>query len=135
VNNTGSDITLSISGTDNFDWEGSRPDNAAPEGFQGTLIASGGTETRGLTTNTNADGAPFTINFGVTGVSVELNTKRDYNTKAGNPESVVRFNGWGQRNDRTECETNTITKDGYSITVECKGAFASPNTTVTITKQ
>jgi hypothetical protein len=134
VNNTGSDITLSISGTDNYDWDSARPDNAAPEGFQGTLLASGGTETRALTTNTEADGAPFTINFGVTGVSVELNTKREFNAKRGISESVTRFNGWGQRNDRTECETNTMTKNGYTITVECKGVLASPNTTITITK-
>jgi len=134
VNNTGSNITLSVSGTDNFDWEGSRPDHAAPEGFQGAVIAPGGTVTRALTLNMNADGAPFTLNFGGTGVSVELNTKLDFNTKAGNPESITRFNGWGQRNGRYECETDIITKDGYTITVECKGAFASPNTVVTITK-
>ena len=134
VNNTGSNITLSVSGTDNYDWESARPDNAAPEGFQGTVLASGGTETRALTTNTEAYGAPFTLNFGGTGVSVELNTKLDFNTKAGNPESITRFNGWGQRNGRYECETDIITKDGYTITVKCKGAFASPNTVVTITK-
>jgi hypothetical protein len=135
TNNTDLPIALTVSGTDNFDWEGARPDKASPQGFQNTELAVGETATRNLTTNTEADGAPFTLNFGETGVSVELNTKREFNTKAGNPESVVRFNGWGQRNDSTECETNTITKDGYTVTVECKGAFASPNTTVTITKQ
>jgi hypothetical protein len=134
TNNTDLPIALTVSGTDNFDWEGSRPDNAAPEGFQGTLIASGGTETRGLTININADGAPFTLNFGETGVSVELDTKREFNPKAGGVDRG-QWSGWGQRNDRYQCETNTITKNGYTITVECKGAFASPNTTVTITKQ
>jgi hypothetical protein len=134
TNNTDLPIALTVSGTDNFDWEGARPDKASPQGFQNTELAVGETATRNLTTNTEADGAPFTLNFGETGVSVELNTKREFNTKAGISESVTRFNGWGQRNDRTECETNTITKNGYTITVECKGAFASPNTTVTITK-
>ena len=134
TNDTDLPITLTVSGTDNFDWEGARPDKASPQGFQGTELAAGETATRNLTTNTEADGAPFTLNFGETGVNVELNTKRDYITKMGSVESVFRFNGWGQRNDRTECETNTITKNGYTITVECKGAFASPNTTVTIAK-
>jgi len=134
TNNTDLPIILTVSGTDNFDWEGARPDKASPQGFQNTELAVGETATRNLTTNTEADGAPFTLNFGETGVSVELNTKLEFNTKAGNVESVVRFNGWGQRNDRTECETNTSTEDGYTITVECKGAFASPNTVVTITK-
>ena len=135
VNNTGSDITLSISGTDNFDWEGSRPDNAAPEGFQGTVLASGGTETRALTTNSNASESPFTINFGETGASVELGTRTDFATRRlstdGGPPNYT-WGGWNKRGAEY-CELNTVKSAGYKITVGCSYS-ASPNTTVTITK-
>ena len=135
VNNTGSDITLSISGTDNFDWEGSRPDNAAPEGFQGTVLASGGTETRSLTINLNASGSPFTINFGETGAGVELETRADFATRELNKQSGYYDYKWGGWNKRSAdyCELNTVKSAGYTITVGCS-YYASPNTTVTITK-
>ena len=135
VNNTGSDITLSVSGTDNFDWEGSRPDNAAPEGFQGTVLASGGTETRSLTTNSNASESPFTINFGETGASVELGTRADFATSRlstdGGPPNYT-WGGWNKRG-ADYCELNTVKSAGYTITVGCSYS-ASPNTTVTIAK-
>jgi hypothetical protein len=131
TNNTGGDITLAITGTDNYDWEGSRPDHPAPEGFQGTLLAFGETQTRSLTMNRSAIGAPFTINFGETGASVELNTVNGCGT-------------WTLRGGTTlSCRWKqsagyTITSAGYTITVDSTwGASrwdSSPNTTVTITK-
>ena len=135
VNNTGSDITLTISGTDNYDWESARPDHAAPEGFQGTVLASGGTETRALTTNSNASGSPFTINFGVTGASVELLERADFATRNLSVEGSSGEYTWGGWNKRGAeyCELNTVKSAGYTITVGCSYS-ASPNTTVTIAK-
>ena len=126
VNNTGGDITLSISGTDNYDWEGSRPDNAAPEGFQGTALAIGETQTRSLTQNDAAAGAPFTINFGVTGASVELNNANWCGTWSlrGNPPTSCRS---------SNSSTTTVESAGYTITVDTE-LYGSPNTNVTITK-
>jgi hypothetical protein len=120
TNNTGGDITLTISGTDNFDWEGSRPDHPAPEGFQGTLLAFGETQTRSLTMNYSAIGAPFTINFGVTGASVELSTTNSCDT-------------WNLRGVTRSCRSNTVKSAGYTITVGSTWDPA-PNTTVTISK-
>jgi hypothetical protein len=126
TNNTGGDITLSISGTDNFDWEGSRPDHRAPEGFQGTLLAFGKTETRSLTQNFNADGAPFTINFGDTGASVELST--------GNMCGTWSLRGKDPASCRlSNSSTTTVESAGYTITVDTE-LYGSPNTNVTITK-
>jgi len=126
VNNTGSNITLSISGTDNYDWEGSRPDNAAPEGFQGTALAIGETQTRSLTQNDAAAGAPFTINFGVTGASVELNNANWCGTWSlrGSPPTSCRL---------SNSSTTTVESAGYTITVDTE-LYGSPNTNVTITK-
>ena len=134
VNNTGGDITLSISGTDNYDWEGSRPDHPAPEGFQGTVLGDGKTETRTLTMNNYADGHPFTINFGVTGASVELGTKKDFATRQDDHTTNTSFlwGGWNTRG-ADYCETSTVESAGYTITVSCS-YYATPNTTVTITK-
>jgi hypothetical protein len=126
TNNTGGDITLTISGTDNYDWEGSRPDHPAPEGFQGTLLTFGETQTRSLTQNFNADGAPFTINFGETGASVELSTGNmcgTWSLRGKNPTSCRLSNS----------STTTVKSAGYTITVDTE-LYGSPNTTVTITK-
>ena len=120
VNNTGSNITLSISGTDNYDWEGSRPDHPAPEGFQGTVIAPGETQTRSLTGNNHSNGQPFTINFGVTGASVELSTAN-------------RCSTWNLRVAITSCYMNVVKSAGYTITVDT--VWGPPEkATVTITK-
>jgi len=135
VNNTGSDITLTIGGTDNYDWESARPDHPAPEGFQGTVLASGGTETRALTVNSNALGSPFTINFGETGASVELGKRPDFATRSADQNDQNAMYMWGGWNKRGAdyCELNTVKSAGYTITVGCSYS-ASPNTTVTITK-
>jgi len=135
VNNTGSDITLSVSGTDNYDWESARPDHAAPEGFQGTALASGETQTRALTINSNATGSPFTINFGETGASVELETRPDLATRWYRHDSGIPNYKWGGWNKRSAewCGSNTTESAGYTITVGCS-YYTSPNTTVTITK-
>jgi len=134
VNNTGSNITLTVSGTDNYDWESARPDHAAPEGFQGTVLASGGTETRALIVNSNATGSPFTINFGETGASVELEKRADFATRHVDLDGNDRYTwgGWNKRGAEW-CELNTVKSAGYTITVGCS-YYASPNTTVTITK-
>jgi hypothetical protein len=136
VNNTGGDITLSISGTDNYDWESARPDHPAPEGFQGTVLGYGKTETRTLIANRNASLIPFTINFGVTSAKVELTLKNDLaasNIHDGDGESsTYTIGGWNTR-AADYCELNTVKSAGYTITVVCS-YYTSPNTTVTISK-
>jgi len=66
-------ITLTVGMVDNYDWESPRPDHGAPEGFANVELKPGETVTRVLGMNPNAGGgAPFKINFGDTGASVEL---------------------------------------------------------------
>jgi hypothetical protein len=136
VNNTGGDITLSISGTDNYDWESARPDHPAPEGFQGTVLGYGKTETRTLIANRNASLIPFTINFGVTSAKVELTLKNDLAASdihdGDGKSSTYTIGGWNTRG-ADYCELNTVKSAGYTITVVCS-YYASPNTTVTISK-
>jgi hypothetical protein len=118
ANNTGKDVTLTITGTDNYDWENARPDRPAPYGFQGVTISSGDTLLRSLDKNSFASGAPFTINFS-NGARVELNTKTSYEADDV-VEELNDWSGWGLRTDDDGCQTDTIQSNGYTIVVECR---------------
>ena len=118
ANNTGKDITLTITGTDNYDWGNARPDHPAPYGFQGVTISSRDMLVRSLDKNPLATGAPFTINFS-NGARVELNTKTSY--EADNlMEELDDWSGWGLRTDDQGCQTDTIQSNGYKIVIECR---------------
>jgi hypothetical protein len=131
-NDTKKDITVTITGTDNFDWDFARPDNPAPEGFQNVTIDSGEYVYRGLYKNLYSAGAPFTINFQGTGASIELQTKTNY--EADNlQEELNDLAGWGIRGDNDGCQTDTIISNGYTITAAC-GTDPNFDTVVTISK-
>jgi hypothetical protein len=132
VNDTTRYMQLTVSGTDNFDWEGNRPDNAAPDGFQNMGIAGSSEVQKSFTVNPVAVAAPFTISFGDTGASVELS--KGYTFFGDAPDTI--FGGWGVRGTGGRwhsCSTETIKSAGYTITVVCS-YYSSPNTTVTISK-
>jgi hypothetical protein len=142
ANNTDQTITLSITETDNFDWESRRPDHPAPEGFQGAVLAPGETLTRWLNRNLNATHAPFMVNFGDTGASVRLNIKQDYDTKDTDQMppylDTYQWGGWNMVGT-SYCEKKSVESAGYQITTQCEfsGLNLTPsgvNTTVTITK-
>ncbi|MCF8542763.1 MAG: hypothetical protein K9G24_06750 [Candidatus Nanopelagicales bacterium] len=122
TNDTDKPITISITETDNFDWESRRPDHPAPEGFQGQVIAPDQTITRWLTRNTNAIGAPFRINFGDTGASARFYIRQDEDTKETDTMppylDTYRWGGWNAEGSRY-CEKMTTRAGGYTITSEC----------------
>jgi len=138
TNDTNKPITISITETDNFDWESRRPDHPAPEGFQGQVIAPDQTIVRWLTRNLNAIGAPFRINFGDTGASVRMYIRQDEATKETDQMppylDTYRWGGWNAEGSRY-CEKKTSSAGEYTITTECT-AFGlnqfNANTIVTI---
>lgn len=123
VNNTNRTMTIAISGTDNFDWESRRPDHPAPEGFQGAVLTPGETVTHTLTVNNNAEGSPFTVNFGDTGASVRLKTYDDLAYQQINPDppyDITRFwGGWNGEAPQGGCVKRSIESAGYLIVTEC----------------
>jgi hypothetical protein len=131
-NDTKKDITVTITGTDNFDWDSGRPDNPAPEGFQNVTIGPGEYEYRGLYKNYLSAGAPFTINFEGTGASIELQTKTNYEAE-NLQEEMNDLAGWGLRGDIDGCQTDTIISNGYTITASC-GTDPNFDTVVTISR-
>jgi len=138
TNDTNKPITISISETDNYDWESRRPDHPAPEGFQGQVIAPDETIVRWLNWNTNAVGAPFRITFGDTGANARFYIRQDEATKETDTMppylDTYRPGGWNIEGSRY-CEKKSVKAGGYTITSECT-AFAindfNANTLVTI---
>jgi len=122
ANNTNRTITISISETDNFDWESHRPDHPAPEGFQGAVLAPGETVTRWLNRNENAFGAPFTVNFGDTGASVRMLDRDDWDTRIIDQmppwDETFQWGGWN-RAGSDYCEKKSIESAGYLIITQC----------------
>lgn len=138
LNRTGESVTLKVFNTDNFDWNGNRPDHPSPEGFQGTVLATGEEATRQLVTNANSTPyfeIAFTIGSDPTPPSVRLQEKARYEpqrattspppptrTGRGQPDWNI-YPGWGS-SDRNEVDCNPVTKffpeDGIKVTIECQ---------------
>lgn len=142
TNNTDQTITLSITETDNFDWESRRPDAPAPTGFQGAVLTPGESLTRWLNRNLNARWAPFTVNFGDTGASVRMTIRQDYDTKDTDQMppylDTYQWGGWNMVGTNY-CEKKSIESAGYRITTQCEfsGLNLTPqgvNTVIEIAK-
>lgn len=142
-NSTDQPVTLRISGTDNFDWEGSRPDGDTGL-LEGAQIAPGESVSARLTVNKNSQSAPFTINVeGLdTSISVELDTDLDISEnwdegwfgwkKRGEGGCYDAYVDGGRQGMRPL--TWTVGSGGYTLEVEerCAHVEVSDNTVVTI---
>lgn len=137
-NGTSEPITLKVFNTDNFDWNGNRPDHPSPEGFQGTVLTKGEGATRGLVTNQNSNPffeIAFIIGSDPNPPSVRLQQKSRYepmrattspapqtSTGRGQPGWDI-YPGWGS-SDTNEVDCRPVTKsfpeDGIKVTIECQ---------------
>lgn len=123
-NSTDREITLHITGTDNFDWEGPRPDGNTGL-LEGKTVKR--TDVLGvkLAVNTNARSAPFTIN--VEGLDTDLRVELDTDLAGVKTWSDGWF-GWKKRGEKGCVEVNgsseprpiswKVNSGAYSITVK-----------------